>query len=291
MRGDGNSIDAYRGVIDDQEHTYFTGDLSAELIGADRDYLDVAVDSRRMLEVVVEPADGSSIWPVFWIGSGTNVPGDPEGSAVWLFGGGSTEADRRARLVVAGPYVNDQLPLFIGIEPVENNEIGPGAGDFGRYVGGDDYAYLVRFRTWDLEEGDGGRLALEDLGELTPDNSTAAVSGDVLEQPGDIQYYRFTAQATAQPTVTATRTGSADFVLYLLGAKTIGGDLTVERIAFDDTESGTVTLGPNAFRTCFDGGGADCSAETGEFIFAVTDWSGYGGDDFSYDVSVDVAFP
>lgn len=275
------TYDAYRGTIDGQSHTFRGQGGAIERIAKDVDIVDVYAEGRTFVEIVVEPVEGSPMNPVILLSDGIRTV---------AYNDDADEGNFTARTVFAMPY-SQNLPIYAVIQEAVNYERfgSPNLSDF---VGGDEYAYNLRFDTWPFEgDGTDGR-GVRELGELTPDNPTARVTGVTLERGGDFHYYRFRANGDARPTVRFQRTGSPSFLGYLFGTKTIGGDLTVEGAAWDEDNDGVVTLGPDAFRVCNrPDSSVSCAGITGEFIFAVGDWNGAAGSgDFTYDVSVSVDF-
>ena len=258
-------LDGIRGVIDGNRHEYRVS--NAMVPGPDIDLFGIRGWGRMMVEITVEPAGSSSIMdPVITT---------HDGFKAITYNSDRAEGERTARAVVAHPYINGELPFYVVIEDATNYEnFGPGGGDL---VGGPEYGYIVRFATSDF--------APTELGNLDVDNPQATVTGAHLEQGGDIHYYRFYAAYSARPTVIFTRTGSEAFVGVLAGMDTVGGQLVWERVVHDEASAptGTVTLPSTAFDVCFE----PCGEGSGEFIFAVLDWSGaaYPGA-FTYDLTV-----
>ncbi|MCA9563498.1 MAG: hypothetical protein KC561_08410, partial [Myxococcales bacterium] len=257
------ALDGLKGTIDGEDHTYQRS--GATIQGPDNDLIGVLATERTMVEVIVEPADCDSQFSA--------VVQVNDGFETMTFNAGITPDSRTARTMVASPYLNNELPFYVYVQHESNYEnFQPGGGSF---VGGDDYDYIVRFNTSDFSP--------EELGNLNQSPSTATADGQ-LEQGGDIHYYRFTAPATANVSVEVDSTGSDELVLSVIGFRTIEGQLILHGSEFDDDESGTVTIDESDFRTC-DG---DCGSAQGEFIFAVTDYNGAAGDDFSYELTVTV---
>jgi hypothetical protein len=257
------AFDGLRGIIDGRDHIrLITG---AEVIGPDVDLIAIRAAGRSMWEITVEPTGpGSRIYPVIT---------SHDGFSAMSFNGDIADGSRTARTVAVAPY-SGELPFYLSIEHLDNYE-SMEPGNWGPFVGGDEYAYIIRLT----------ELAFEptELGSLSEESPVATVEGAVLEQAGDIHFYRFTAPGNSEPTVAFESTGSDAFVGYLAGMKTIGGDLVWNATEHDEDGDGEVDLPTTAFRPC-DG---PCGSAEVEFMFAVSDWNGsaFPGE-FSYNVTV-----
>jgi hypothetical protein len=259
-------LDGVRGTIDGEEHRYTVNGIPVTL--GDIDILGVQAEARTMIEVIVEA-------------EGRNNPLDPlvrtfDGFVEMSFNSDAGPGTTRARTVVANPYLAGELPFYVVVEDAVNYEARSGGG--GAIRGGDEFTYRVRFETSDFSP--------VELGELTA-GAPLEATGQVVEQPGDLRYFRFEAPATASFRVDIERSGgdSDGFLLYAAGTRTIGGQLVfVGPTTSEDPESpeGSVRLEASDFRVCDEA----CEGEVGEFIFAVSDFNGEGGSAFIYDVTV-----
>jgi hypothetical protein len=252
----------WRAAIDGESHNYTAAGVPN---GPDLDLIGVILPPRTLLTLYVEPTPGSQINAVITTHDGLsgmtfNADAHAPGSPVDPVSGSPY-----ARTQVANPWVTP-IPFYFYVEHFANYNNFPSTSF--AYEGG-NHGYIVRYDT--------SAVPLTELGELTAGGSLSG-SGR-LSCYGDVVYFRYTGGVG---TVTLTRTGAADLVLYAAGMDTTGGQLVWKGRAFDGSQQdgnadGVLVLEPRAFA---DGG-------TNEFIFAVTDFNGAAGPgDFTFDVSV-----
>jgi len=264
---DFRQYDGLVGTIDGACHPLTNGE------NGDIDLIGLTVEPRTMLEIVVEPTEGSAMDPV--VITHTGVIG---GSMT--YNNARSEGATAARTMLAAP-VNGEVPFYVYIEhfPNYNND----AGSCDEDVGGDNYEYVLRIDEVPFEP--------IELGELSV-GGTASGSGS-LSEGGDVVYFRFTAPATASPVVTITNTGSSDFIPSAAGMDTNGGLLAWTQLKADgqfndNVADGTVTLSADSFDVCpSDLPDNNCETATGEFMFVVLDWNGQAWPgEFTFDVDV-----
>lgn len=257
--------DGFYGVIDEPSETH-TWPAQGIAIGPDYDIIAVNADARTMIEVVVEPADGSLLNPVVFVS---------DGSMNLVYNDDAASTTPSARVVLSYPFIND-LPIFIDITDAHNYEV------FGtaqaEYVGGENYDYNVYFRTFEFAP-----VELGTLGDGVVDLSATAQE---IACASDLTYYRFYAPATSDVTVSFTRTSGDDFIGFVAGMKTIEGQMGWTQYLTDDTvnPTGQITIDESFFEVCF----SDCGLVPGEFVFGVSEWWGvpFPGADFTYDIGI-----
>lgn len=249
-----------RGYIDNRCHQ-----LRNFPYAPDIDWIGLTASPRSLVEITVQPEGGSRMDPLVETHTGVFT---------MTFNDDRAEGDKTARTVVAGPFLND-LPFYLIVQDSTNyNALDPHATDCSRYVGGPDYGYLVTVRELPFEP--------TDLGTIPPGGHST--TDGRIERPGDIQYFTFTAPATAAPTVTLTRTGSNAMLLHAAGMNTIQGQASWSFPRSDEAGIGSLVLEASDFDVCRTG----CDGIQAEYMFAVTDWNGWGGPDFTFDVRVEL---
>jgi hypothetical protein len=258
-------FDGYAGKIDGNCHDLLIASTPSK--GPDIDILTLEARARTVVEFIVEPT-GTGLAPTIYTHDGTQT---------LTFGGG--EAGQTARTVFAVPNLGF-LPFFVIIEDDKNaGTLGAGGPfiDCSGFVGGDNYGYVVRINT---------------LPFAPVDVTSGATTSHALSTAGDIIYFKFMAPSNASPTITLQSTSTNErFSPALAIMNTAGGQLAWESIRYDGagrapadgTADGTVSYqGP--FITCASND-PDCLAGDGEFIFAILDWNGRGGADFTFTVT------
>lgn len=259
--------DGFAGIIDNNCHSILRdGKISS---GPDTDVFTLVSSARTVVELTFQPTT-DKFQPVLYSLDGTRLmtfaaaanPGEP------------------ARTRFAVPISN--LPFFIIVDDAVNNNLFDTQDgiflDCNSFAGGPDYGYTLSVDTY----------------AFTPTEVAAptTITGDALDQQGDVKYYRFYANWDDSPQVTVTRTGSATaFQPTIVALNTISGQLAWETIRHDGTGiNGDLSLDGTVesiggFRACHTSD-AECQTDTAEFIFAVTDWNGGGGEDYTYDVTI-----
>ena len=270
LRSFTSMYDGFAGMIDGNCHSILRdGKISN---GPDTDIFVFQAAAREVIELTFNPV-GSDFQPVIYTLDGTRVmtfsaadsPGEP------------------ARTRFAVPISN--LPFFVVLDDAVNNDLfdttnGPFTS-CDNFSGGASFGYTLDVKKYGFQPT-----------EINAPGTT--ISNDSLEEQGEVKYYRFYANWTDSPSVTVTRTASAntEFQPTIIAMNTISGQLAWDTVRHDGPgTNGDIALDGTiesigGFRAC-DASDLACQSDTAEFIFAVMDWNGGGGSDYTYDVTVD----
>jgi hypothetical protein len=227
--------------------------------GYDSDFIAIRAPVRTVIEISVEPVPGNTLLDPYVTTYDAGRPGGPPGFRELTTNDDRAAGDRRARTVVAAPYAD--APLFVWLDDARNYR---GTS----VVGGAAFGYRVRFST------SGFSPTEVELG------ATAVTRPGVadLALGGDLHFYRFRSPGGAWRVV--FRTANPDFAGTLIGFDTQGGALRPVGLAGDALGGTDATLPSSGFLT-----------SDNEHVFAVTDWFGRGtsltGTRFDYTLTLE----
>lgn len=261
-------FDGYAATIDGNCHDILIDGSPSK--GPDTDIFTLSARARSLVEVIVQPNEGSPMEPTIYTHDGT---------AAMTFGGAS-DPGQPARTVFAAPHLGF-LPFFFIVQDAKNEERFATGGPFvscDGFVGGPSYGYTMKIN-------------------ILPFTPTDLTSGETLSdqkitQGGDIIYYKFTAPSSASPTIELVNTSSnTQFQPALIIMSTPAGQLFWNTIRLDGNgqppadgnADGKITTS-GGFITCASDDTV-CKEGTSEFMFAVMDWNGRGGADFTFNIT------
>ncbi|MGI5830302.1 MAG: hypothetical protein ACOX8U_09075 [Bradymonadia bacterium] len=251
-------------VIDDDCHL-----VDSQLYSADVDF--IGIDSTKVkpgdaLEITVKPAPHSLLNPVLSVY-------DKFGKIMMVNLGQEGRRDSRVEFLLP-----KSLPIYVAVEGLENYQLGHKAScsELKKRVGGKYYGYLLKVDT--IAGVSGKEIGKIAVGDEKRERAT-------LEKPGMAHYYFFTAPKGSKITVYVNPSTAANEKMraILSGLKLSDKSLDWIRVGGLQKEDSNLLI-----QTDFSPLADETDSTLNKYGFVVFDYSGKGGADFTYDLTVKV---